>query len=135
MLFTSTYVCRICRYRGGYRSLFNSYSYSFTSTPETQNVNNSINTNVHISTENQHTPKETTMALSSTARDFRLAYIQYMISEAMSTTNIEDQDKIAREIQDSSLQLPFRELVDMAIYDGFINSFDDIYTEPEGDTL
>jgi len=75
------------------------------------------------------------MALSSTARDFRLAYIQYMISEAMSTTNIEDQDKIAREIQASSLQLPFRELVDMAIYDGLIDSFDDIYTEPEGDIL
>ena len=65
--------------------------------------------------------------LSSTARDFRKMYIQYMQSEASNTTAKEDMDETCRSIEVMARQLPFRELMDMAISDGIIDSYDDVY--------
>jgi len=65
--------------------------------------------------------------LSNTARNFRKMYINYMQMEAMNTTAKEDMERVARDIEVLALQTPFRELMDMAIEDGIIDCYDDVY--------
>jgi len=50
-----------------------------------------------------------------------------MQSEASNTTAKEDMDETCRSIEVMARQLPFRELMDMAISDGIIDSYDDVY--------
>jgi len=40
-------------------------------------------------------------------------------------------ERVARDIEVLALQAPFRELMDMAINDGIIDSYDDVYKEGE----
>ena len=67
--------------------------------------------------------------LSSRARKFRTMYIQYMQAEASNTTAREDMDRVAKEIEIMALQTPFKQLMDMAIDDGIIDSYDDVYID------
>jgi len=69
--------------------------------------------------------------LSSTARDFRVMYIRYMQAEAMNTTATEDMDQTFDDIEVMALQVPFKELMDMAIDDGIIDCYDDVYKMEE----
>ena len=70
--------------------------------------------------------------LSTAARDFRVHYIRYMQTEAMNITALEDMDKTLDDIEVMALQTPFRELMDMAINDGLIDSYDDVYEPKRG---
>ena len=45
--------------------------------------------------------------LSSTARDFRVGYIEYMKSEAVMTMADEDIEQACKDIEVMALQLPF----------------------------
>ena len=65
--------------------------------------------------------------LSSTARNFRKMYIGYMQAEASNTTAREDIDQVCRDIEVMALQVPFKELMDMAISDRIIDSYNDVY--------
>ena len=62
-------------------------------------------------------------AFTSRARTFRKFYIGYMQAEASNTTAREDIDQVCRDIEVMALQVPLKELLDMAINDRIIDNY------------
>ena len=65
--------------------------------------------------------------LSPTARKFKEAYIQYKCNEACAITSKCDIEKVTDAIRKDIMNTPFKVIMDMAIDDRIIDSYDDVY--------
>jgi len=69
------------------------------------------------------------MSLSQTAINFREAYISVMIMEALALTSQCDTVETIKSLEAEYADWTFRDVVQQAILDGFIDNADEIYAD------